>query len=320
METEVSVHPTTNAKHRLMKHFSIPQPCNENFNLMTPTERGAFCKKCATNTFDFRYKTPEEVKLILRQHVGQHICGRITSEQDAALNAEFEQWSFRSTKSFQSAFLFTLIAVFGLGLFSCSDQKHEQEIISFQQTAKTIMTQAQDWKAQIPEVKEKPIVLEKLEPLQQIRMPEAIPEELICIIHEDVLAPDFENLEIYEYGYGMGGAMVMSYEFVDYLIETVPVVEEFDEKGIPIPTTYSALAFPNPTTDKSTIEIKLPASGEFQVDLYDMSGKLQRNIHSGEIERGTFRQEIEMTDLPPGMYLVTILSKEYKETVRISKI
>lgn len=304
-----------------MKNFSIPQPCNENFSLMTPTERGSFCEKCATDTFDFRYKSPEEIKQILRMHVGQHICGQITLEQERVLNADFEQWSFRSTKSFQSAFLFTLIAVFGLGLFSCSDQRHEQEIISFQQTAKTIMTQAQDWKEQIPETKVEPVVAEQLEPKQMKNIVELVPEELICSIQQEILPFDIENINIYDYeGYAMGGVMVQSYQFQDFLIETVPVVVEYDEKGIAIPTTYSALAFPNPTTDNSTIELKLPSTGEFQVDLYDMSGKLQRNIHSGQIERGTFQQQVEMSDLPPGMYLVTILSANFKETVRISKI
>jgi len=304
-----------------MKNFSIPQPCNENFSLMTPTERGAFCEKCATDTFDFRSKTPEEIKQILRMHIGQQICGQITLEQESALNADFEQWSFRSTKSFQSAFLFTLIAVFGLGLFSCSNQQQEDEIISLQQTAKTIMTQAQDWKESIPQTVEVPVVEEIAEP-KMIEAVEMVPEDIAWVTYTDVLAPEFqfENISTYEYGYSTGGVMVQTYQFQDFLLETVPVVEELDEKGTPIPTVYSALAFPNPTTNNSNIEIKLPATGEFQVDLFNMNGELQRNIHYGQIERGTFRQLIEMSDLPPGMYLVTILSANYKETIRIIKI
>lgn len=304
-----------------MKNFTIPQPCSENFSLMTATERGAFCEKCATDTFDFRNKNAEEIKSILRSHVGQHICGRITPEQEAVLNAEFEQWSFKSTKSFQSAFLFTLIAVFGLGLFSCSDQRHEQEIINFQQTAKTILANSENAIAAQQEKKED---LELVQMVAKAPMDEMLEPELLQIDYAEIKEYTFNDVLIDQnewYG-SYGGAMVMSYAYEDFLLETIPysVVEEFDAEGRVLPTAFSSLAFPNPTLDNSAIEIKVPVSGEFQIDLYDMNGKHQQEVYTGSIDRGIFRKEIEMRDLPPGMYLVTILSANYKETVRISKI
>lgn len=299
-----------------MKNFTIPLPCNENFAAMTLTEQGAFCTKCETNTFDFRNKNTEQIKQILRAHVGKHICGQITIEQESKLNADFEAYSFRSTKTFRSAFLFTLIATFGLGLFSCNDQRQEAEISNFQETAQAIL-------ANESPIQEKLEATEKITVQQsEVKIPEV--EDYVWMTAKDYEYQEYnknEKQETIELQRGFAGAMLMTYDFEDYLIAEVPEpVEEFDAEGRTIPTEFSSMAFPNPTSNNSTIEIKAPTAGQYQIDLYDMNGKHQGAIYSGSIERGTFQREIEMTNLPPGMYLVTILSKEYKETVRISKI
>lgn len=299
-----------------MKNFSIPQPCHENFAAMTPTEQGAFCNKCATNTFDFRNKTTDEIKQVLRANIGKQVCGQFSREQEEKLNAEFEVWSFRSTRSFQSAFLFTLIATFGLTLFSCTEKQHEAEIVQFQETAKNILANGAAFEKKLPMVDEQEIA-----PVEVV--PPAIEElvyEIPVVETREYLLDDVVIQDVTERYYVTSGISFQTMEYTNYLIQTVPLVEEFDAQGRLIPTEYSALAFPNPTADNSTIEIKIPATGQFQVDLYDMNGKHYSEIYSGIIERGMFQQSIEMTDLPPGMYLVTILSKDYKETVRISKL
>lgn len=299
-----------------MKNFTIPQPCKENFATMIPTEQGAFCNKCATNTFDFRNKTTDEIKLILRANIGKHVCGQLSREQEEKLNAEFETWSFKSTRSFQSAFLFTLIATFGLTLFSCTEKKHEADIVQFQETAKSILENGAAFEKKLPVVDEQKIApVEIVEPAMEepIYVVEVFqPQERV--LDEVVIVSDYER------DFVTSGVFYQTIDFTNYLIQTVPVVEEFDAQGRLIPTEFSSMAFPNPTANNSTIEIKIPTTGQFQVDLYDMNGKHYSEIYSGIIERGTFQQNIEMTDLTPGIYLVTILSKDYKETVRISKI
>lgn len=41
--------------------ISIPKPCNENWNEMSPEQQGAFCKVCSKVVVDFSNMSDEEV-------------------------------------------------------------------------------------------------------------------------------------------------------------------------------------------------------------------------------------------------------------------
>jgi hypothetical protein len=302
-----------------MRNIDIPQPCSENFQLMTPTERGAFCEKCSIDTFDFRDKTNDQIRGILKAHIGQEVCGRFTGKQLEELNKDFEEWTFSSTKSFQSGFLFALIAVFGLSLFSCADKQYETEIVSFQNVTKEIVRDFEALKDN------RTFAANPAEITGETVLPEQIAyidyEIGGAISYDYIEQPPLEPVEIIEpveMYYGYDGGISYTDRYSEHLISTV--TDEYDEKGNIIPKEYSSLTFPNPTSSTTTLEIKAPKKGDFQIDLYDMNGKFYRNIYSGEIERGTFRQEYDLSDLPTGMYLVTITSRKYKETVRVAKI
>jgi len=116
-----------------IKHVGIQQPCSEDWNEMTPTDRGAFCQKCAVDVFDFTNKTSSEIKSILRENLGGKICSHIYPVQERILNQEFEQWQFDSKRSIQRAMAFSLIIVFGLSLFSCSSPESEEMIRNMQE-------------------------------------------------------------------------------------------------------------------------------------------------------------------------------------------
>jgi len=301
-----------------MRNIDIPQPCSENFQLMTPTERGAFCEKCSIDTFDFRDKTNDQIRGILKANIGHEVCGRFTGKQLEELNKDFEEWTFSSTKSFQSGFLFALIAVFGLSLFSCADQQHETEIVSFQDATKEIVRNFEELKDNRTfAAASEEITGEAIPQMEYVRYDYEIGGAIAYDFPEQ---PPIEPKEIIEpeIYYGYDGGISYSQVYSEHLIAVS--TEEYDEKGNVIPKEYSSLTFPNPASSTSTLEIKAPKKGDFQIDLYDMNGKFYRNIYTGEIERGTFRQEYDLTDLPTGMYLVTIISKKYKETVRVAKI
>jgi len=302
-----------------MKNIGINKPCSENWNEMSPNEKGAFCQKCATQVYDFTNKTSLEIKQTLRELINQPVCGRITGQQEATLNAEFELWNQKSKQRLQSAMVFSLIVVFGLTLFSCSHEQDKQQIEQLQATAMKAIAQQQAGKADFTETQES---LQSME--QEIRMVEPELLESYIEVRDNYKEIDLGEIVIQRdinYGYdSYGGAMRYSEPYREFLIQEVELAPVYDEQGRLIPTEFSSIVFPNPATTETTFELAVPVTGQFEINLFDMSGKFIQTIHSGEIQRGTFQQQINLMDLNPGIYLVTIISKDYKETVRISKI
>lgn len=100
--------------------ISIKEPCNEDWKQMNPNERGAHCKHCALDVIDFTNKTPIEIRGILSDEFssGKRVCGRITNYQLDQINDDFFKWKSEQ-EAFRAVWIFSLIAVFGLTLFSC---------------------------------------------------------------------------------------------------------------------------------------------------------------------------------------------------------
>lgn len=61
--------------------LTIARPCSENWDLMTPSEKGRFCDKCKKEVTDFTKMTTDQVVDCLTQKSGQSICGRLRIDQ-----------------------------------------------------------------------------------------------------------------------------------------------------------------------------------------------------------------------------------------------
>lgn len=59
--------------------ITIPKPCSEDWNKMTATQKGAFCKSCAKEVIDFTHTTKSELSRKIKK--GDNICGRFKPEQ-----------------------------------------------------------------------------------------------------------------------------------------------------------------------------------------------------------------------------------------------
>ncbi len=61
--------------------LSIPEPCHENWQQMTPTEQGRYCNACAKEVIDFSMMTDTEVLNYFTHTTHDKVCGRALPSQ-----------------------------------------------------------------------------------------------------------------------------------------------------------------------------------------------------------------------------------------------
>ncbi|MGO4709216.1 hypothetical protein AB4Y90_08875 [Chryseobacterium sp. 2TAF14] len=113
-----------------MKTIHIPDPCSENWETMSPQEKGRFCAVCSKCVIDFTQKQPEEIEQIFIENKNTSICGRFYSHQlsDNKTNKteQVEKRFFKYIPSYLQNNRI-ILTVFSLILFltGCSKQKEE---------------------------------------------------------------------------------------------------------------------------------------------------------------------------------------------------
>ncbi|TZF99069.1 TonB-dependent receptor plug domain-containing protein (plasmid) [Chryseobacterium panacisoli] len=60
--------------------ITIPKPCHENWNTMTPDEKGRFCAVCSKTVRDFR-KAPDDDIIDVFSKTSEEICGNFNPSQ-----------------------------------------------------------------------------------------------------------------------------------------------------------------------------------------------------------------------------------------------
>ena len=96
----------------------IEKPCHENWDKMTPNEKGAFCGSCCKNVIDFSKQTVKEIKVFFSVlPATEKVCGRFKDEQLEEMSFEhffkqFKKWQFLHKLAV------ILFFIFGTSLFS----------------------------------------------------------------------------------------------------------------------------------------------------------------------------------------------------------
>lgn len=60
--------------------IQIEKPCSENWDNMTPNEKGRFCASCEKTVIDFTQQTSEEISAVLKSAKGE-VCGKTIPSQ-----------------------------------------------------------------------------------------------------------------------------------------------------------------------------------------------------------------------------------------------
>ena len=88
-----------------MKNFTIPKPCHEDWQNMSPIEKGKHCESCKTTVYDFTKSSSKEVRRIYNLENGK-LCGRFEMTPEIT-NSKFQKGVFyleRFTQKYFSRF------------------------------------------------------------------------------------------------------------------------------------------------------------------------------------------------------------------------
>lgn len=130
-----------------MNKPSIPQPCNEDWNAMTPRDKGRYCNSCAKVVVDFTTMNDAEIVNYLQQHSKQKTCGHFRNEQlHQTEKIEINLASIPNNLSFRNYFAIALVIVFSsFGLVSCKSHIDEPVgMVAFDDSTQIIHNQTID--------------------------------------------------------------------------------------------------------------------------------------------------------------------------------
>lgn len=109
--------------------ITIPEPCQEDWNKMSPSENGRFCSSCAKNVVDFTTMLPEEIQHYFATKKDNRICGKFRKSQLDAVIIQIPSRVLYSQTKYHKIFLLALFISMGTTLFSCADKEGNKQKI-----------------------------------------------------------------------------------------------------------------------------------------------------------------------------------------------
>lgn len=311
-----------------MKSIEIPEPCHENWNEMTPTERGAFCGKCQIDVVDFSNRSNHEVLEILKDNSGKHLCGRFKKTQLFELNQSYHDWNNQTSSVFRSKFLLACVMVFGMTLFTAciedddimGDVAPVEYIQPIEDEESSCDTQILG-KVAMPEedyvrgnvlIEEQPADTNEIEEVYlkgEIYIPDEeklipTPQQEIDTITEIIKSSILSDRTEFDTG---------SSEMFD-LVEIVKHSTAIIEKNLELK------AAPNPVSGHTRITVKIPLDGYYSLELYSLSGALINSLIDGTFLQGVHEMNINLEPFETGVYILRFSSNDLSEEIKIQKV
>lgn len=328
-----------------MKKIKIAEPCHENWNDFTPTQRGAFCGKCQINVIDFSQKSNEQIKDILVANSGKHMCGRFSKSQLDDFNSDYHLWQHQSQNTFQSKFIFALVLVFGLTLFSCSN---ESEAVVIDQITTTLNADSLTYStnnidtnntSNTSTTNENSIEIEPISCETDFEMGDMMIEEPIEMTMGEMPIQNYEEeimtkgkvaiqteeqpiINIQEQQPMMLGMVAYFEEPVitpTELIDTIKNSPSNNNVVISLTDKFEANLYPNPTKNRATLDLNVLVLENYEVNVYDSQGRLVKNVFSGKLESGLKSFKLNMNSHENGIYYVQIVTDSQNESLKIIK-
>ncbi|KAF2339978.1 hypothetical protein [Flavobacterium tistrianum] len=109
--------------------ISIPEPCSQDWNKMTPNGNGRFCMSCSKTVVDFTSMLPEEIQHYFIQNKNEGVCGRFKNSQLETITIQIPNRVVYSQTNYHKMFLLALFIAMGTTLFSCADKEGNKKKI-----------------------------------------------------------------------------------------------------------------------------------------------------------------------------------------------
>jgi len=109
--------------------LTIPEPCTENWDKMTPNENGRFCLSCSKTVVDFTSMLPNEVQHFFIQNQNNKVCGRFKKSQLDTITIQIPSRVLYTQMHYHKMFLLALFIAMGTTLFSCQDKNGNKQKI-----------------------------------------------------------------------------------------------------------------------------------------------------------------------------------------------
>lgn len=107
--------------------ISINQPCHEDWDKMTPNDKGAFCLACQKTVVDFSSKTINEIKTFFAlKPKTESVCGRFRDKQLQELSFDDFMNEFMSWKFLKRAAVLCFLVLGTTFFSSCSSNENNR--------------------------------------------------------------------------------------------------------------------------------------------------------------------------------------------------
>ncbi|MBP0902605.1 energy transducer TonB [Mariniflexile gromovii] len=109
--------------------ISIPKPCHEDWNAMSPKEKGKFCSSCSKTVIDFTKMNTNEIQDFIHENKNNRICGHFKQTQLDSIHLHIPSQILTQQQSFHKLFLLALLIVMGTTLMNCTNKNGNKQKI-----------------------------------------------------------------------------------------------------------------------------------------------------------------------------------------------
>ncbi len=338
----------------IFQRISIPEPCHENWNQMTPDQKGAFCKVCNKSVHDFSQKTALEVEEILVKEGEGKVCGRFSTHQLAPPKDLEIPYNLlpRNISPFR-AFALAVFLVFGTALFGIVDASGQELMgkVCIRKTPPEPVKKTEQSEMIKGDVKR----IEKVKPTEEHTMKTmgvvsrkpVVPKSEVPLINtgdndtvstkkKAILAVQPKTVSDPIIGcdnYTVGEMVIQPFKkdtvIAQKVIESdkksikdsIPAEEKVrkveEPNMVPDEASLAISCFPNPSNGNVTLRYSVTDRTDVTAELVDVQGRLVKTLFRvpGHYQ-GIYNVALDLNDLPNGAYLVRVIMLNQTLTTR----